>query len=61
MFGGHISLFNRIGGVIVSVFSSRVIVDSSTGRVKPKTMKLVFVDSENKLYFDEMMMMSALY
>jgi hypothetical protein len=42
MFGGHISLFNRIGGVMVSVLSSSVIVDSNTGRVKPKTMNLVF-------------------
>ena len=38
-------MFNRIGGVMVSVLSSSVIVDSNTGRVKPKTMNLVFVDS----------------
>ena len=38
---------NRIGGVVVSVLAMRVqyIVGLSPNRVKPKTMKLVFVAS----------------
>jgi hypothetical protein len=37
---------NCFGSVMVSVFdSSAVVVGSSTGRVKPKTIKLVFVAS----------------
>ena len=38
---------NRIGGVIVSV---RYIVGSSPGRVKPMTIKLVFVASPLSTY-----------
>jgi len=39
-----ITIENCIGGVMVSMLVSRI-VDSSPNQVKPKTIKLVFVDS----------------
>jgi hypothetical protein len=53
-------LLNRIGGVIVSVHASSVVdCQFDPGRVKSKTMKLVF--GEKKLIFIDMMMKSALF
>jgi hypothetical protein len=72
-----LSVSNRISRVVVSALAPSVVdpVCSSPDRIKPKTIKLVFVASvlrtqhlgerakrENKLIFNEMMMMmSALY